>query len=330
MTPKTEGTLSAYFDLMNANGADHAYRSAVKLGILDRLKEGPLDSSSLASACELSPEPLRLLLDILEALQVVRSQDGYFSVTPLGRLLIEGPYRNLGDPYLEYTSVFIKTGKPLEKMDRTEESEKKYQVQARALGWMLKPAADEAARLLESELKKKTAIKILDVGAGSAVWSLAVANLHSGSKVTAVDWPGVLAVAESAAVEVGLGNRFSKMVGNFHEVDFPQSEFDLAILGNVAHLETPEGLKSLFSKIHRSLKEDGKVVIFDIFPGQTEGKLSRTLYALGLALRTEKGRVHSAGALNEILDQTGYRKDRVISIRTPPFIMGMLCAGKKG
>jgi SAM-dependent methyltransferase len=148
--------------------------------------------------------------------------------------------------------------------------------------------------------------------------------------VTAVDWPAVLKVAEENANSSGLADRFSTIAGNYHEVDFPAGSFDLAVLGNVTHLETSDGNRSLFAKTHGALKPGGRIVIFDIFPGQPEGDLNRTLYALGLALRTESGTVYSPQELESFLVESGFGSTKLVNLPTPPYAVGMLVAERQG
>jgi len=240
-----------------------------------------------------------------------------------------GSYRRLGDEYWAHLPNLLKTGQPWIKMDDAHQSEAHYQSQAAALAWMLAPAAEAAAQALGVGQKLKD-LSILDIGAGSAIWSLTMARHDSGTTVTAVDWPAVLEVAAETASNFGLTDRLSTIVGNYHDVDLPESRFDLALLGNVTHLETPDGNRSLFEKVHRSLKPTGQIVIFDVFPGLQEGDVNRTLYALGLALRTENGRVYAPQELEALLGQCGFGPPKLTSLPVPPYAVGMLVAERLG
>jgi len=65
-------------------------------------------------------------------------------------------------------------------------------------------------------------------------------------------------------------------------------------------------------------------------PGQPEGDLARALYAMGLAIRTEHGRVHSPADLLRYLALSGFEKGVVTPLRVPPYTMGMIVAKKDG
>ena len=144
--------------------------------------------------------------------------------------------------------------------------------------------------------------------------------------MTALDWPGVLAIAQKAAAEAGLQERFATIAGDYHRVALPEAAFDLAIVANVTHLETAAGNRDLFERLGRALRPGGEIAVIDVFPIQAAGALPAALYALGLALRTTSGRVHSAADLQDWLAAAGFGSCRFTSLDAPPYTMGMLLA----
>jgi SAM-dependent methyltransferase len=317
--------LVGYFKLMGHNGAAHVYREAMRAGLFRELAEGRQSAADLAAKCHRATRPTELLLDALASLGLVaRGDDQTYALTSLAAMLLGGSYRNLGDEYWAHLPAFLATDEPIVEMDDVAKSEEFYQAQAAILGWMLTPAAERAAELLRDELPPGAAI--LDVGAGSAVWSLTLARKLPGATGTAVDWPAVLEVAKETADQLGLANRLAVLAGNYHEVEFPAAAFDLAILANVTHLETPEGNRALLAKAARALKPGGRLAVIDVFPGQPQGDLNRALYALGLALRTRQGRVYSAEELAAMMRDSDLPAPRLIPLDVPPHVLGLLLA----
>src|SRR5262249_36526193 len=78
----------------------------------------------------------------------------------------------------------------------------------------------EAPRQLAATLAGSPA-QILDVGAGSGIWSLAMAELHPHARVTALDLPGVLPAFRRQAEHLGLADRTLTLAGDFHKVELP-------------------------------------------------------------------------------------------------------------
>jgi len=321
---ETEQILGSYFQLMNLNGASHVYREAVRCGLLGALRSERQTAAQVAQACSLLAGPTELLLDALLPLGVVRKDGESYALTHLAEMLLSGSYRNLGDEFWAHLPAFLQTGQPIVKMDDVAKSEAFYQTQAAVLGWMLGPAAQCAARALAGTLPPRAAI--VDIGAGSGIWSLTLAQLTADATVTAVDWPAVLEVAAETAENLGLSSRLATIAGNYHQVELPSEQFDLAILANVTHLETSDGNRALLAKVWQALKPGGRVVIIDVFPGQPKGELNLALYKLGLALRTEHGRVYSSQELGSILSACRFGDPELIPLEVPPYVVGMLIA----
>jgi ubiquinone/menaquinone biosynthesis C-methylase UbiE len=324
MTTADNRALDSYARLMSANGAAQIYRAALQAGVLQALANGPASAAAVAAACGTAIPPTTLLLDGLVALDLVEPAGDAYGLAPVARFLA-GPYQDLGDSYWSHLPAFLKTGEPMARMDDARESERQYQAQATALSWMMAPAAEAAATVLDIGGRRR-GIAVLDVGAGAAGWSLALARRDAATTVTALDWPGVLAIAQKAAAEAGLQERFATIAGDYHKVALPEAAFDLAIMANVAHLETAAGNRGLFERLSRSLRPGGEIAVIDVFPVQAAGALPAALYALGLALRTTTGRVHSAADLESWLAATGLDDCRFTSLDAPPYTMGMLLA----
>ena len=93
------------------------------------------------------------------------------------------------------------------------------------------PAQELAAQI------ERAPDRILDIGCGSGVWSLAIAERFERARVTGLDLPDVLAVFEARATERGLRDRIEKLGGDMHAVAIPPAAFDLVIIANVLRLE---------------------------------------------------------------------------------------------
>lgn len=316
--------LQTYFGLMNMNGAARVFHAAQELGVHEALRDGAATATEVAAACGLRQAPVALLLDALGALGTVQSTDDGYALAPVAQFL-SGSYRNLGDEYWEFLPTFLRTGTPLVQMDSAEQSESQYEQQVSALAWMMTPAAEALARMLGMGQARK-ALRILDVGGGSGIWSLTCAQRDADTTVTVSDWPAVVEIARGFAERMGLDDRFEAIPGNYHETEFGDDAFDLAIVANVTHIETPAGNVDLFRRVHAALRPGGEIAIVDVMPTQPEGALPASLYALGLGLRTVSGQVHSPAALQRYLGEAGFSGTVVEPIPAPPFTMGMIVA----
>jgi ubiquinone/menaquinone biosynthesis C-methylase UbiE len=319
--------LQTYFSLMSMNGASRIFRTAQELGIFAAIGGGQVTPGDLAARCGLQEKPVRLLLDGLASIGTLVPDDGRYSLAPVMQFLA-GNYRSLGDEYWDYLPRYLETGVPLAEMDSVKQSADQYQKQVTALAWMMTPAAEAMAHMLGMGDSRK-GLSILDVGAGSGIWSLTCAKHDPDTTVTVSDWPVIVEIASGFAQQMGLAERFSTIPGNYHESNLGDEVYDLAIVANVTHIETPDGNRDLLAKIHRALKPGGEIAVVDVMPLQQEGRVSAALYALGLGLRTADGQVHSPEALQGYLAETGYVPGAANAIAVPPHTMALILASKE-
>lgn len=316
--------LQTYFDLMSFNGAAYVFQVARAMGFIDTIvASGSATATEIAQKTQVQEKPCQLVLDCLVGMNLVSKNENTYTATPVMKLL-SGPYNQLGKEYWDYLPVFIKTAQPLTKMDDPTQSEKEYIRQVESLDWMMKPSAFTASKMLGIGTHLKSA-KILDLGAGSGVWSFQMLQDDPTANCTLVDWEGVLQVARQKATTAGFEKRVTYKSGDYHKVDFGQ-DYDVVILGNVTHLENEAGLQNLLTRALQALKTNGQLVIFDVFPTQEKGKLSTPLYALGLALRTQTGRVCTYDQLKQACSNTGFKDIKFTPLEITPYTMGMITA----
>ncbi len=324
--PSAANELEQFFRIMTINGAAQLLAMDRQYHFLAACAESAPTSDEIARRCGTREKPTRLILEGLAVLGLIEEEAGHFRLKALGKLLASSP-QILGNRFWDHLPEYLKTGEPIIKMDVLQHQAEHYQDEVGPLGWMLTPAAEEAAHILGIGERRKH-LRILDVGAGSAVWSLAMLRRDRSSTVTALDWPEVLAVAQQQAKAHQLEAQLRALAGDFHTIELPHSAFDVAILANITHLETAEQNHGLFRKVHQALDTHGEALIIDVFPGSVEGDLTRLLYRLGLALRTEGGQVYSNEELSRQLREAGFTSSEMTLLQSPPHILGMLLARK--
>lgn len=318
--------LQTYFDLMSTNGMSYVFKIASEVGVFNTLASNKeLSGKSIAKKLDLLEYPTCVLCDALVEMNVLTKNSEQYSLTPVMHFL-SGNYQNLSSEYWEHFPHFLKTGEPFKKMDTTTDSEKEYQVQVKALEWMMGPCA-KMAQTHAKELLDNIE-NVLDLGCGSGVWSMAFLQDKNPTRATLVDWPAVLKVALDSAKSQGFTNQIETIEGNFHEANLKEDFYDLAILGNVTHIETPKGCQDLFNKSFKSLKSGGALVIHDVYGTHPKGEIPRLLYRLGLSVRTVQGRVHTPDEMRPWLEKSGFTRFEFKSLDVTPYSMGSFYAFK--
>lgn len=150
---------------------------------------------------------------------------------------------------------------------------------------------------------------VLDVGAGSAVWSLAMVG--DEGRVIALDRPEVLEAATRLAAEQGATSRLELLPGSFWEVDLPQ--VDRVLIANVVHLLDDATSRKLVERSARALRPGGEFVVVDVL-GSEPLDPALAAYSLHLRLREPQGIVHLRPNIVSWLEDAGLVDVRSIEL----------------
>ncbi len=122
---------------------------------------------------------------------------------------------------------------------------------------------------------RNSAIDVLDLGAGTGLFSRHVLDAFPNARFTLVDLGVRMLDVARARFAGDSSERFSFEVADYRTFE-PGKDFDLVISSlSIHHLEQPEKL-ALFRRIHRFLMPGGAFVNIDQVRGETEAL--RTLY----------------------------------------------------
>ncbi len=293
-------------------------QTSERLGVLAALEQ-PSTVAELArqltlsepalSEPALSERALSLMLDVLLAV-------GY--VERLGAI-----YRRTHDPSgaqerLPELEAFVRTGEVPDHIDRPERRGAYYAKSVLGLGAMFQ----QAARQLAEQLRPVE--QIADVGAGSAIWSLAMVE-RSGGRVLAIDRAEVLPSTRKAAAMMGLGARLTSVAGDYFEVTLDEA-VDRVVLANVLHLENEEDAARLIRHHAQALNDDGELVIVDVIGGdELEHQLFEAAYQLHLGMRTDQGRAHALHKIRSWCEDAGLVAQEVLPL-APHGMGAVICS----
>jgi SAM-dependent methyltransferase len=273
-----------------------ALGTALRLGILAHLDREPADAADTARHCATAPDVTARLLDALHAAGVLaRDHAGRYAVTADGRwsAAIAGGWARLDD--------VVRTGTPLVAAHTPTGAGELYPEVVAGLSRLFAGAATEVAGLVDPP------VRVLDVGAGAAPWSIAVAARHPESRVTALDVPDVLPVTRAAVAEAGLAGRFDYLAGDVFTLPLAPGAYDLIVLGNVCHLFDADTNRRLLARLRPALGPTGTLAIVDALPSDDrEDHEWLSLYGLGLRMRTRSGAVYPPAAYRDWTASAGY------------------------
>jgi SAM-dependent methyltransferase len=267
--------------LGEAVAAAAVVRTAARLGVLARLGGATPTVTELAGACGLDERGAGMLLAAMQGLGLVEDVGGTWrSALP--------DLPALARTTEMWTSLdeAICLGRPMVRGETPGGAEAFYPGAVSHLGAMLASVAEHAADLLP------VAVRVLDVGAGAAPWSLAVAARDPSCLVTAVDLPAVVPATRRAVRTAGRERQFHFVEGDLFDMELGREDYDLAIVGNLCHLFDETTNRRLLGRLFRALGPGGTLAIMDVMPVDGPAPRWVALYGLGLMLRTASGRVH--------------------------------------
>ncbi|MGH7847714.1 MAG: class I SAM-dependent methyltransferase [Candidatus Binatia bacterium] len=288
--------------------------TALELEIFPALEGGANSLDRLAALLRCSEKGLRRILDCLAAMGFVEKRNQTYDLTAVARsYLLPSSENYVGHLFsgsaqlMKYWLTLpeaVRTGRPTLGLFPDADREAYDFEVIEALFQFHKHSAWELARAV---LQKATPTRILDVGAGSAVWSLPFASQCPQLEVTAIDFPPVLALARKFARRFGVEKQYRFIGGEILTVDLGEQEFDLVLLGHICHSEGPRRSRELFSQCFRALKNKGRLLIMDYIAD--EGRASEflpLLLALNTLLGTDEGDTFTMSEYLEWLRQAGF------------------------
>jgi ubiquinone/menaquinone biosynthesis C-methylase UbiE len=290
-----------------------ALHGALQTGLLASLLEAPRTAVDHARALSLDLRATERVLDVLVAFGVARrEQDSYRATPKLEDFVRDAPggLPQVAGMWL-HVPTFLRTGDQFIKVDADREG--LYANVVAALGRMF---ADTAASLA-SRFDANPPAQILDIGCGSGVWSLALAQRFRDARVTGLDLPAVLEVFRARASDLGVADRIASLPGDVHQVEIPRA-FDLVMIANVLRIEAQERARAIVKRARQALVPGGRLVIVDAFTGGTEARERvRAVYALNLAMRTARGRVYTPAEVSAWLEAEGVRDIELAELEGP-------------
>jgi predicted O-methyltransferase YrrM len=263
-------------DLMEVYVTSAALNTALELGLFGLLAEQPLDADGVAQALGIPHNRCRHWLELLSNTGLIeRSARGYAlsstAQTAILDVYSQGTWAFLAREARERFPAVLdlalhirQPGSVWEAQGLTrpdyfaqlQESPERARQFTRMLYEIHLPLADALARMLDMQGVER----LLDLGGGSGVVSLALLRRHPGLSATVVDIANVCAAGREIAAENGMEERIA-----YHALDFSQEElpsgFDRVLACDVGPFDV-----GMYRKIRAALRPAGRLVTVDQLP----------------------------------------------------------------
>ncbi len=301
--------------------------AALDCRVFDLLDRRPQTVGELATQSGASARGLTGILNALVGLEFLVKKGDRYALTPESAAFLvstkpayHGGFfrhatRQILPQWLKLTDA-VRSGRPAVAANEQQEGQQFFAEFVEGIF----PLSYQAARVLGEHLgipKAESPVSVLDIGAGSGVWGIALAQQSPQVTVRAVDWPAVLAVTRKLARRHGVGDRLQTVAGDFKEADFG-SGHQVATIGHILHSEGRARSRELLRKTHAALAPGGTIAISEFIPNDDRsGPPMPLIFAVNMLLHTEAGDTFTFAEIAGWLREAGFVKPRLLEAPAP-------------
>jgi 2-polyprenyl-3-methyl-5-hydroxy-6-metoxy-1,4-benzoquinol methylase len=310
--------------------------TAIQHRVFDLLDAAPQTVEELAAASGNSVRGLRAILNALVGFHfLTKNPDNRYALTPESSAFLVSSKPGYLGSFAEFSGLkmihtwlplpeIVRDGKPSAAVNQQRTGDAFFQELVEPIFAMSYPATQAAGQAL-GLANAKSPLKLLDIGTGSGVWGIGLAQQSPQISVTAQDWPGVLEVTKRMAARFNLADRFKYLAGDFRDVDFGTG-YNLVTIGHILHSEGVERSRQLLKKAAAAMAPKGTVVISEFLVNQDRsGPPMGLIFAVNMLAHTENGDTFSFEEISAWLKEAGLVNTRKIEPGGP---VGLVLADK--
>lgn len=281
------------FDLMNANITATALNTALELGLFWLLDEQPLDLNEIARVLDIPINRCHYWLQLLKFSGLLELSSAGYIPSPTAKTSILQTYsqetwaflaREQCDRFLALNNLPQNIHEPGSTWAVQGLIPPDYFAQisqdpdrARRFTRMLYEIHLPFAEVVADALDVSGVDKLMDLGGGSGVVSLALLRRYPQLTAVVVDIPNVCIAGREIAHENSMEDRITYLASNFVQDELPSG------FGMVLQCDVGSYSRELFRKIQAALHPGGRLVIVDHFAPTTGVAPSAWLYWAFLA-----------------------------------------------
>ncbi len=290
--------------------------TAVDLLLFTHIYEGNNTVEQLAPLLEADERALRMFMDGLVGTGFLNKENNAYTLpSDVENYLVQSSANYMGGMVKHGKRLYdnwgllrdvIRSGMPAGGAQALTHIEEHFSELVKGLYVSNFKTAQELAKALEIGTEGNTGLNILDVAGGSAVWSIVMLERDLTSRATVLDYPRVIEVAKEYVESHGLTERYNYIPGDLEVLNFPETQYDLAILANICHAIGPETSEKLILDVAKSLKPGGKIAIVDFVPDDERSRAGWPLiFGVNMLIGTDSGDVFTQAQYKTWFEKAG-------------------------
>ena len=288
--------------------------AAYELEIFHTLADGPLTAAELAARRGFDLRATKVVLAMLGALGLVRSDGSAYGLTEVSETYL------LPDSSFDWGPLIAKIGvipdmhRQLVQAVRGTKSIS-GPASAWALGQMSPQLAASVSRIMHCHsLPAAVALgamsafgsvrRLLDVGGGSGVFSIALAQQHPKMRCTVMELAAVCEVAQGYILDGGVSDRVDTKPVDMFRDPWPEG-YDAVLFSNVFHDWNAETNAHLARSAFGVLPSAGKILVHEMLVDDTGGPPTTAGFSVRM-LTTNEGKQYTLAELAALLESAGF------------------------
>ncbi|ODT44858.1 MAG: hypothetical protein ABS70_04495 [Nitrospira sp. SCN 59-13] len=306
-------TYQQLMGLANGYAESKALLIANELGVFTAIGTGGRRADQLSASCGTTREGMRLLLQALAGLGLLRLKAGRYWNTPLGRTFLTSHSPRaitnllwlLNHHWADWTSMSkaIRRGPPgWAPITKTADFRRRFALAMQERSQMLAHPTIDSFRL------PRQAERFLDLGCGAGSYAIALAQRHPALKGFLVDQS--VTVAKRLIRQKRLADRLHLEEGDLLTMPLP-TDMDVALLSNVLHDFNRQENRRLLRRAKKALRPGGKLFIVEYFLARDETRPAEAaVFSLLMYAFTGTGRCYSWNEVEGWLREAGFGRCR--------------------
>ncbi len=295
--------------------------TAIELDVFAATGEGA-SAADVAARLSTDPRATEMLLNALAAIGVLEKRAGVFFNTAASREMAAAR------PALMHTVHLWARWSTLTDCVRAGTAVMREPLERRGREWTeafiaaMHSNAQARAPQLVAAVGADGVRRLLDVGGGSAGYSIAFAKANPELRADVFDLAAVTPITERYIREAGLEDRVAAVAGDFR-TDALGAGYDLALVSAICHMLSPEENVELFRKCRAALAPGGRVVVQDfILEDDKTSPRQAALFSLNMLVGTERGASYCESEYRDWLAQAGFGDVARLRVPGPGVMMG--------
>ncbi len=313
--------------LLSGFQVSQALYVAAKIGVADRLVDGPLTAEQLASDLDCDPLALSRLLRTLASLGVFTATDSGYGLTDLGATLVSGAEGSMRDLALMWMETHYEPFAGLLDTVRSGECAATTHYGQPFFAW-LADHPEQVDRFSGAMANLTNGIKagaiashtfpdsatIVDVGGADGALLAKVLQTTANSNGIVFDLPHVITEAAPTLKSHGLGDRLTSAGGDFFET--VPADADVYLLSMVLHDWNDDDATRLLANIRDNAAPGAEVLAFElVMPAGDEPHMSKMIDLTMLGMLNGRERTHAE--MEDLFEGAGLLYDGVVPTPTP-------------